>query len=97
MEIRDLRDYVEAAKGAVERLKSSYRKRARRREKIEARVKTAEDILRDAQFAEQIGVHLCDCTWPPRIMLWDQQKQAHVCPNPDCGRREKPKSIFARW
>jgi len=77
----NLEDYLEAAKGAIARLKLSHRKRAPRRERIEAKVQVAEDVLRDAQLAKQMGVHLCDCTWPPQIMLWEEEMDAHICPN----------------
>ena len=29
---------------------------------------------------------LCDCTFPPQIMLWQEARKAHVCPNEACGR-----------
>jgi hypothetical protein len=65
-----------------------------RREAVEKKIKSAEDMLAraDAQLAKDLGMKLCDCTWPPQIMRWQESGHAHVCPNPLCGRRrERPR------
>jgi hypothetical protein len=43
---------------------------------------------------------LCDCTWPPQIMRWQQSSNAHVCPNQQCGRRReraRPVQVRTRY
>jgi hypothetical protein len=65
------------------------------RNEIERKVRNLDDELAraDAQLAKQLGLHLCDCTWPPQIMQWREQEHAHVCPNLECGRRrERPRA-----
>jgi len=61
-----------------------------KRDEIEQKLKRAEEALQrsDAQLAKQLGYDLCECTFPPQIMLWREQEKACVCPNPACGRRE---------
>ncbi len=65
------------------------------RNEVEDKVRGLDDMLArsDAQLAKQLNMHLCDCPWPPKIMLWREREQAHVCPNPQCGRRrERPRA-----
>ena len=61
------------------------------REAVEKKIKSAEDMLAraDAKLAKELGMHLCDCTWPPQIMRWEQWNDAHVCPNSKCRRQRK--------
>ena len=74
-----------------------------RREAVEKKIKSAEDMLAraDAKLAKDLGMRLCDCTWPPQIMRWHEAGDAHVCPNSQCGRRrERPKAMRvgpSRW
>jgi hypothetical protein len=48
----------------------------------------AEEALKrsDTALAQKLGYHLCQCTYPPQIMLWQESRGCHVCPNPACGR-----------
>lgn len=41
----------------------------------------------EATLAKALGYHLCQCTWPPQIMLWKEADKAYACPNQECGRR----------
>jgi predicted nucleic-acid-binding Zn-ribbon protein len=41
-----------------------------------------------ADAAKSLGHVLCQCTFPPQIMLWSETCKAHVCPNFDCVRTE---------
>src|SRR5215207_6806845 len=45
-----------------------------KRDEIEQKIKAAEASLArsDAALAKQLWYQLCDCTWPPQIMLWRQ-------------------------
>jgi hypothetical protein len=90
METGDILGWAQAAKAAVDMLKSAYTllPKGANRDEIEQKIKMAEDILKrsDAKLAKELGMKLCDCTWPPQIMLWKQTANAHVCPNEQCGR-----------
>ena len=41
----------------------------------------------DAALAQTLGYQLCQCTFPPQIMLWNEELQQTACPN--CGRKIK--------
>jgi hypothetical protein len=43
--------------------------------------------LSEAKLADALNYHLCQCTWPPQIMLWREKEKAYVCDRPECGRR----------
>jgi hypothetical protein len=59
------------------------------REKAEEKIIQAEEALNrsEANLAKGLGYHLCKCTFPPQIMLWDEKQKAHICPRPECGHR----------
>jgi len=67
---------------SVDALKSASRDlpSGDQRELIEKKIKQAEDIMAraDAMLAKDLGMLLCDCTWPPQIMR--RRGHAHVCP-----------------
>jgi hypothetical protein len=94
IDITDLKGWLDASKTAVDLLKSAYTAlpKTPQRDEIESRVRNAEEILRrsDAALAHQLGYKLCRCTFPPQIMLWQETRKLHVCPNPDCGRTINP-------
>ena len=94
--LHDISEFIQAGRSAIELLKNalSLMPKGGDRDELERKVQAAEDALRrsDAKLAKELGMHLCDCTMPPQIMLWREREQAHVCPNPECGRkRPKPK------
>jgi hypothetical protein len=92
MDLTDIRDFVTASKAAVDLLKSAYAllPKGTEREEIQNKVKMAEDILArsDAKLARDLGYTLCQCTFPPQIMRWNEKKQAMYCPNEECGRED---------
>ena len=56
-----------------------------------AKLREAEGSMKraDAKLAKELGLRLCDCEFPPNVMLWRETEKAHVCPR--CQRRrEKP-------
>lgn len=59
-------------------------KRAEIAEKIEAAERALG--LSNATAAKALGYELCKCTFPPQIMLWNEAKEALVCPSQTCGR-----------
>jgi hypothetical protein len=59
-------------------------------------IEHADKALRasEAELAKSFGYSLCQCTFPPQIMLWNEKDKANRCPNPECGKeisyRESP-------
>lgn len=95
--IDDINDYLTAGKSAVALIKSTIGllPKGSERDKAEEDIARAEKALEvsRAAAAKALGYRLCQCTFPPQIMLWREQEDAHVCPNPECGRRdERPKA-----
>ncbi len=93
MDFADIQGWVSLAKNSVELLKSaaSLLPKGEKRAEIENRISVAEDALKrsDAKLAHELGLKLCDCTFPSQIMLWKEVERSHVCPNPACGRKTK--------
>jgi hypothetical protein len=79
-----------AAKSGVELLKSAWGMLPKGADKdvIGRKIEEAEKALdrADAQLAKELGYTLCECTFPPRPMLWNEQRKLFVCQNPDCAR-----------
>lgn len=42
------------------------------------KAETALDTAR-AEAAKALGYRLCHCTFPPQVMLWDNQRKKNVC------------------
>ena len=57
------------------------------REEVEQALVDAETRMKlaQAESARNMGFSLCECTWPPNIMLYKRELDAVVCP--ECGRR----------
>jgi hypothetical protein len=97
MNLHDIKEYIELSNGTISLFRTALRlmpKSAEKRHEIEEKIDAAEALLKrsDATLAKTLGMRLCDCKFPPEIMLWREKEQAHVCPNPECGRRHiKPK------
>ena len=78
-------EYIKAGAEAFVLLKSLYPLLPTNREEVEAKIAAAEEALRKANvaLAKGWGFKLHDCSFPPQIMLWDQERKARVCPG--CG------------
>ena len=91
MDLSAFTDGLNAVKGAVDLLKSavSLFPKGESRAAIESRIQAAEASLQESNvtLAREWGMKLCDCSFPPQIMLWKEPKKAHACPS--CGH-EKP-------
>lgn len=63
-----------------------------KRDELELTLKSAEEALTrsDAALAKKLGYQLCQCEFPPNIMLWREGEGAFICPNEDCGRQLRP-------
>jgi hypothetical protein len=94
MDFTEIQGWLGAAKDTMSLLKSAAAvlPKGERRAEIESKITAAEDALRrsDVKLARELGLKLCDCTFPPQIMLWKEAQKAHVCPNAECGRVTKP-------
>jgi hypothetical protein len=100
MDEREFIDWRHLYQAALDELKGASIElpKGDRRDALERKIKSAEDMLAraDAKLAKDLGMKLCDCTWPPQIMRWQEAGQAHVCPNVQCGRRrEKARPVQA--
>lgn len=62
------------------------------KDELSASVAKAEQALArsDAALAKELGYQLCQCEFPPRIMLWRQHEGVFACPNPHCRSVKRP-------
>jgi hypothetical protein len=101
MGIEYLTDYLNAAKNVLDIFKG-IRAELPKNEKTDDLTKDierAEGALQKskAKLAQALGYNLCQCTFPPQIMLWHENERAHICPNSQCGRRiQWPQSLTGR-
>jgi hypothetical protein len=84
--IGGLRGTIDLAKSALALLP-----RGAHHDEIESKLALTEDALQrsNVQLARNLNMSLCNCTFPPQIMLWKEQKKADVCPSPECRRVTK--------
>ena len=91
MGAQEILGWVQASKAAVDLLKSAYKAlpAGEKRSEVENKVRIAEQILErsDSKLAKELGFTLCKCTWPPQIMLWNENERAEICPRPECNHR----------
>ena len=93
MDYADIKGWFDAATAALPLLKAAKDAlpKGRQRDEVEAKLREAESYMKraDAKLAKELGLRLCDCEFPPNVMLWRETEKAHVCPH--CQRRrEKP-------
>jgi hypothetical protein len=103
MSTDNLDTFLRLSKDALDLLKSAlpFLPRGKQRDDAETKLKAAEKSLAEskAELAQKLGYKLCQCTFPPQIMLWQESQKAEVCPNPNCGRtiaRPGPAAIGPR-
>jgi len=93
VDLTDIQGWLGAAKDTMSLLKSAAAllPKGEKRAEIEVRIGAAEEALKrsDAKLAHDMGLKLCDCTFPPQIMLWKEAEKSHVCPNSACRRKTK--------
>jgi hypothetical protein len=97
----DVIQYLTAAKTALEVIKGAVTLLPKGSKSEEAReqIELAEKALKASEgaAAKALGYKICQCTFPPQIMLWKEAEGAHVCPNPTCGRRvSKSRTVIHR-
>ena len=82
--------YVTAAKSAVDIMKSVWAlmPKGENKNALQQKIDVEQAMRRaDAKLAKELRYKLCQCRFPPEIMLWKEQQKLFVCPNPDCGRQ----------
>jgi len=59
----------------------------KQKREIELEVKRVERAIRQAncETAGKLDFHLCKCTFPPQVMLFDKTRNVYKCPNESCG------------
>jgi hypothetical protein len=79
-----------AAKSGIDCLKSAWAilPTGENKDTVGRKIEEAEQALAraDAKLAKELGYPLCECTFPPKPMLWKEKIKLFVCDNPDCGR-----------
>jgi hypothetical protein len=86
--------YFTAAKTALDILKGvrELMPKGTKSEEAGKKLEEAEKSLKlsEAELARGLGYRICRCTFPPEIMLWNEQEKASFCAK--CGHRYPPKS-----
>lgn len=82
--------WVTAARGALDLLKSAWQllPKGKDKDSLARKIEEAEQAisLANAHAAKELGYKLCQCTFPPKPMLWNEDRKLFVCQNPSCGR-----------
>jgi hypothetical protein len=82
--------WLSAGKSVVDIMKSAMdlMPKGSDKESLARKILETEKAIKraDATLAKELGYSICECDWPPEIMLWKEQQQLFVCPNPNCGR-----------
>lgn len=84
-------DWLRDAKTAVELLNAGKKllPKGKHQDDLGAKIDEARHSLErsDASLAQGLGYRLCQCKFPPSIMLWREKEKSYLCQNDECGRR----------
>src|SRR6266446_1097159 len=98
--IQGVTEYLTAAKTTIDIIKNfaGLLPTASKATQVQEHIKQMEEALKasEAAAAKSLGHKLCQCTFPPQIMLWKEAERAHVCPNSTCGRKVSKSSSVVR-
>ena len=88
--LRIAKSAIEIGKEAKDLLPDGNQK-----EEISKKIEDSErDLaLAEASTAKDLGYDLCQCTYPPQIMLYDNETGSTICPL--CSHSRLKKSIYA--
>ena len=96
MAISDLSDYLTATKAVIDIFKSikSELPQGPKADESQEQIERAENALKaaEAQLAKELGYQLCQCTFPPQIMLSTGRHPVHdneIFKCPAC-QKQKP-------
>ena len=81
-------DYIKTTTEVLVLLKTLYPLLpTQSRDEVEAKIAAAEDALQKAnvELAKGWNYQLCQCTFPPQIMLWREKEKGYFCTRPECG------------
>jgi hypothetical protein len=85
MDYVDIKGWVETVKATIGLLATAKDAlpKGKHRDDVEAKLQQAEESMKraDALLAKELGLKLCDCEFPPHVMLWQDSINSHVCPN----------------
>jgi hypothetical protein len=89
---QSVNEYLHAGKEALDLFKAAIPllPKSGKRDEIEQKVNLASEAMKrsDAALAQKLGYNLCQCQFPPTVMLWREKLSAYVCENPECGRTQ---------
>lgn len=96
-DLPDLTEWVRAGTDAMRMMKTliDVMPAGEDRNAAQQKLDEASDslALSEAQLAKALGYKLCQCTFPPQIMLWQEDQEAHICPRPECGHALTPTQV----
>jgi hypothetical protein len=102
--LHDISEYISLSKGALDLLKSALglMPKGSSRDEIERKVQAAEEILKrsDAKLAKELGMHLCQCEFPPPIMLskgYHERHNVEVFECPACKKRSPSEHLIRQY
>jgi hypothetical protein len=88
---QDITDFVRLGRESLDLIRAAIPliPKGKQRDELENKLSAAQEALNrsDARLAKELGLHLCDCTFPPQIMLWRENEHSHICPRRECGRK----------
>lgn len=89
-DIQPFQNYIASANGVIALIKSVTGMLPKgEKPAVEEKLKEAEGALAlaNAQLAQSLNYQLCQCSFPPSIMLWRHGERAFVCDA--CGYRNE--------
>ena len=101
--LNEVNEYIGAAKNIMDLVKASVSliPKGQKHPDLEKRLEEAERALRvsEVQLAKALGYHLCQCTFPPEIMLSQgrherRHREIFKCGN--CGKQDPSAAYFAK-
>ena len=103
MAIADLSEYLVAARTLIELFKGikSELPQGPKAEQTQEQIDRAEQALQAAaaQLAKELGYNLCQCTFPPQIMLSQgthPSYEVEVFKCPQCNKQKPPEIYFRK-
>ena len=101
MDITDLSEYVRLSKESLGLLRGaiSLLPHNANRDEIETKLRAAEEALRrsDARLAQDLGIPLCACDFPPLPMRskgYHERYNKEIFECPQCGKQNPPPIYF---
>jgi hypothetical protein len=86
---QDVAEYIRLSKDGLDLIKGAWSllPKGEKRDEAEHKLRAAEEALKrsDAALAQKLGYELCQCTFPPQIMLWNEVGKEKACPK--CGHK----------